>query len=298
MPFRGDRADLKKLLARLSRLELRAGDSAVVVDNTPGREPDASASDGAVSVLHAAELATPAYARNRGVALGSADWLVFIDADTVPPPDLLDRYFDPPPADRTALLGGGVVDEVDAGARRAVARYQQLRGSMSQEDTYRHGKTWGYPKTANVACLRTAFEAVGGFREGIRAAEDGDLAFRLRDAGWEVERRDAAAVVHLNRTTVRGFVAQKLLHGAGGAWLHRKYHVAWPPRGVSGLLRWGIRTAAAGLIAGVWERDRDRAIWAVFDPLDLIVWELGRSLPNERPPPPGSRSGWILKWLS
>ena len=54
----------------------------------------------------------------RRAAGGSADWLVFCDADTSAPPDLLDRYFDPPPGERTGLLGGGVVDEpVPADAR-------------------------------------------------------------------------------------------------------------------------------------------------------------------------------------
>ena len=142
--------------------------------------------------MHAPEIPTPAYARNRGAAEGAAEWLVFIDSDATPAPDLLDRYFDPPPEPRTGLIGGGVLDEeVPAGAP-AVARYAYLRGAMSQEDTFDFGE-WGYPKTANVACRRAAFEEVGGFREGIRAAEDADLTYRLRAAGWEVERREDAA---------------------------------------------------------------------------------------------------------
>ena len=298
VPFRGDRAHVEELLNRLSGLRLRPGDSVVVVDNTPGREPDdASVAERSASVLHAAERATPAFARNRGAALGTADWLVFFDADTVPPPDLLDRYFEPLPAERTALLGGGVLDEAEAGRPGAIARYQQLRGSMSQEDTYRYGKTWGYPKTANLACRRTAFEAVGGFREEIRAAEDGDLTFRLRDEGWEFERRDRAVVVHLSRKTIHAFVAQKLMHGAGGAWLDRQYPGTWPARALPGLIWWALRTASAGLLAAVWERNRDRAIWALLDPLDLIAWELGRSLPNERPVPGQRRASWLVERL-
>lgn len=295
VPFRGGAADLKALRRRLAGLSLGDGDSVLVVDNTPAPAP--AEADG-VPVLHAAERSTPGYARNRGAERGSAEWLVFVDADTVPPPDLLDRFFDPPPQERTALLGGGVVDQAATRDATAVARYQHLRGSMSQEDTYRHDSPWKFPKTANAACRRSAFEQVGGFREDIRAAEDADLTFRLRDAGWGFERRDAAVVVHRSRETFAAWARQKLLHGAGGGWLAREHPGSWPPRELPGLLRWGIRTAAAGVLAAIWERDRDRAVWALFDPLDLIIWEVGRSLPNERPAPPGSRWGAVAERLS
>ena len=71
-----------------------------MVDNTPGPPREGA--------LHAAEIPTPAYARNRGAAEGDGEWLVFIDADADPAPDLLDRYFDPAPGERTGLIGGGV----------------------------------------------------------------------------------------------------------------------------------------------------------------------------------------------
>ena len=57
-----------------------------------------------IKPLSAAERQTPGYARNRGVAQGRAPWIVFLDADTEPSPDLLDRYFETPPAEDTALL--------------------------------------------------------------------------------------------------------------------------------------------------------------------------------------------------
>ena len=265
---------------RLARLRLGKGDSVVVVDNTPGH----ASRDGAVPVLAAAARATPGFARNRGAARGSADWLVFVDADVVPPEDLLERYFDPPPADRTALLGGGVLDEAVPARARAVARYAYIRGAMSQENTFEYGP-WGFPQMANSACRRSAFEAVGGFREDIGAAEDADLAYRLRAAGWQVERRESAAVIHRSRPTLRAFVAQKAAHGAGAAWLDREYPGSFPARRRPGLVWWGVRTAARGLLAAARRRDRDTALWAVLEPVEQLAYEFGRSLSNERPPP-------------
>ncbi|MBA3306502.1 MAG: glycosyltransferase, partial [Thermoleophilaceae bacterium] len=202
VPFKGSPQALDALRERLSVLSLRPGDSVVVVDNTPRDEPLAG-DEGGTSILHADALPTPAFARNAGVARGSGEWLVFCDADTAAPADLLDRYFDPPPAPRTGLIGGGVIDEPAPEDASAVARYTHIRGVMNQEATFDFGDRWGYPKTANVACRRAAFEEVGGFREDIRAAEDADLTYRMRAAAWEVERREDAAVVHASRTTLR-----------------------------------------------------------------------------------------------
>lgn len=280
IPFRGSAEELGRLRDRLRALPLQPGDSIVVVDNTPGEPRDGA--------LHAPELATPAYARNRGVAQGKAEWLVFCDADTHPRRDLLDRYFDPPPGARTGLIGGGVIDEEVPLDAPVAARYAYLRGLMSQAATFDFGDEWGYPKTANVACRRAAFEEVGGFREGIRAAEDADLAYRLKAAGWEVERRETAAVVHASRKTLRGLVVQQALWGSGGAWVHGVYPGAVPLVGRPGLVWWAIRSGVGGLVAAVRRRDRDAAILGLLRPLETLAWELGRLLPNERPVPDSS----------
>jgi GT2 family glycosyltransferase len=275
VPFRGSADERRRVEERLKALELRPGDSVTIVDNTPG----SGNADAAIP--------TPAYARNRGAARGGGDWLVFFDADTEPRPDVLDRYFDPPPGPRTGLIGGGVIDEPAPADAPLVARYAHLRRAMSQEDTFGWGE-WAYPKTANVACRRAAFEEVGGFREHIRAAEDADLTYRLRDAGWEVERREEAAVVHASRKTLRGLIAQQAVWGAGGAWVDRTYPGAVPLVSNPGLFRWALRAVLGGLLNAIRRRDRDAAIIAVFRPLEALAWQFGRLLPNERPIPDSS----------
>jgi GT2 family glycosyltransferase len=283
VPFAGSLNDLEQLSRTLRRLRLRPGDSVLIVDNSPERlgAPGGRA-EGEVPILHAAQRRTPGYARNRGAATGNAEWLVFLDADTEPPEDLLDLYFEPPPGERTAVIAGGVRDEPVPRDAPAAARYAYIRAATSQEDNFRFGE-WGFPKTANAAFRRAAFEAVGGFRDDIRTAEDADISFRLRAAGWETERRERAAVTHRGRATLRAFVAQRTLYGAGGAWLERNYPGSFPARRRPGLILWALRATARGLAAASRSRDRDRAIWAVFEPLEAVVWELGRSLPNERP---------------
>ena len=295
VPFAGSRAELERLSLMLGRLRLAAGDSVLIVDNTrpdrttrgsqgerDAREPAGPSEEHRVSVVAAAKRRTPGYARNYGAAQGTAPWLLFLDADTVAPEDLLDRYFEPEPNARTGVLAGGVRDEDVPIHAPPAARYAYIRGATSQDETFRF-EEWGFPQTANAAFRRVAFEAVGGFREDIRTAEDADLTYRLRAAGWEVERREAAAVTHRARQTLRSFVVQRGLYGAGAAWLQRQYPGSFPARRRPGLLWWAVRTGGRRLWRAALSRDRDEAVWAIFDPLEALVWELGRSLPNERP---------------
>lgn len=279
VPFKGGAESLRRVRKRLAVIELGVDDSVLVVDNTRAA-PEAP--PGAVPVLRAADVPTPAYARNRGAERGEADWLVFCDADTAPHPDLLDRYFQPEPGPRAGLLAGGVIEQAAPAGAPAVARYSYLRGAMTQDDTFAFGE-WGYPKSANIAVRRVAFEQVGGFREGIRAAEDADLTYRLRAAGWELERREAAAVVHASRKTVRGFVKQKAVWGAGGQWVSREYPGSVPLIARTSFWRWALGATARAGAKAVRGADRDTVVFALFRPLEAVAWELGRLLPNERP---------------
>ena len=281
VPFKGDRTSLERLTHALGSLRRRPGDTITIVENTPGQPADSTARE-SIRIVVANQRATPGFARNAGAALGNAEWLVFLDADTQPEEDLLDRYFDPPPAATTGLLAGGVLDEPVAPGASAAARYAYLKDSMSQGQTFRL-QQWGFAQFANAACRRRALEDVGGFRDDIRAGEDADLTYRLRQGGWEIERRELARVTHRNRQTVRAFIAQKAIHGAGAAWLDQAYPGSLPPRRRPGLIWWGIRHAAAGLARAALQRDRDAALQAVFDPLEQLSYEFGRSLPNRRP---------------
>lgn len=282
VPYIGTPAGLEEVQRRMRAVRLRPGDSLRIIDNNPAAQPRFEPGSD-VEVLRAPERQSPGFARNCGATRGDAEWLVFLDADAVPSPDLLDRYFDPPPDDKTGLIGGGVVDEEVPRDAPIAVRYAHLRGAMSQEDTFSFGE-WGYPKSANVACRREAFLAVGGFREDIRAAEDADLTYRLRAAGWQVERREAASVVHLSRLTVRGLLRQKATWGAGGAWLATVYPGSVPLARGPGLAWWALRETVRGLWRAARRRDRDAAILAVLHPLDALAWQFGRRLSNHCPP--------------
>ena len=277
VPFAGTAEGLRALVARLAELPVREGDSVTVVVNRP---LDAALVGRGVRVVDASAQRGSYYARNVGAREGSAPWLLFIDADVEPAANLLDRLFHPEPDAQTAVLAGAVIDEPPPAGRRGppALRYAWLKSSMSQEHTLGH-EGWAFAQTANCAVRRQAFADVGGFADGVRSGGDADLCFRLAAAGWRLETRPGATVVHRNRTTIPRMLAQRARHGAGVAWVSERHPGALPARSLPGVTWWGVRRAASG--AGALLRgDRDAALVGLLDGPAVLAFELGRRLPN------------------
>jgi mycofactocin glycosyltransferase len=273
VPFHGTADELAALRARLDALRLRTGDSLTIVDNRTGAT---SAEPGERRrIVNAPELQSSYFARNAGTAGARADWLLFLDADTEPPPDLLDSYFVPAPGPRTAVLAGGVRDvPLDRTARPTLAeRYASICSLMSQHNTLRGER--GYAQTANCAVLREAFDEVGGFEPSVRSGGDADLCFRLRERGWEIEPRESAAVLHRSRDTLRGFLRQRARYGAGAAWLAERHPGSFEAVPLRNLAVWSAKCTLRGLLALARGR-RDEAIVCLFDPAGMWALELGR----------------------
>jgi GT2 family glycosyltransferase len=277
VPFAGRADALAALVARLETLNVRPGDTVTVADNRRRRDRPESAT---VHVVDASRRRGSYHARNEGAKAGSAPWLLFVDADVEPPRDLLDRLFEPPPRDRAAVLAGAVLDEPPpkSGRGPTTLRYAWLKASMSQDETLADER-WGFAQTACCAVRRDAFDTAGGFAGELRSGGDADLCYRLAAAGWRIESRPKAAVLHRNRATVPRMLAQRARHGAGAAWLSRHYPGAFPARRWPGLAWWSVRRAAGGFVA-LLHGDRDAALVGLLDGPAVWAFELGRLLPN------------------
>ncbi len=128
-----------------------------------------------------------------------AQWILFLDADCRGSADLLDAYFAEPVDPGVGALAGEVV--AAASGDSLVARYGAARSFLSQQAHMEHPFR---PRAvaANLLVRRDAFEQVGGFYEGVRAAEDTDFSWRLQAAGWRLELRPDAFVVHRYRASL------------------------------------------------------------------------------------------------
>jgi GT2 family glycosyltransferase len=215
MPFAGSVEEAHAALAALRRLELGEADELILADNS-GVAP----SDPAVRVIRAGGERSPAHARNAGAEHATGDWILFLDADCRAPHDLLDTYFALRVADDVGALAGEVAPA--GGALTVAERYGVARSFLSQEAHLAHPYL---PRAvaANLLVRRAAFEQVGGFYEGVRAAEDTDFSWRLQRAGWRLELRPDATVEHQYRATLRELRSQWRGYAAGRAWLRRRY---------------------------------------------------------------------------
>jgi glycosyltransferase involved in cell wall biosynthesis len=280
VPFHGSRGDLDDLLRRLDLLQLGVADTITVVDNTPLGIRLQARPGSSIDVVRAPEQQSAYYARNRGADHGSAEWLLFIDADVDPSPGLIERHMTPVPGERTAILAGAVHDGAPRAADRetVAGRYARLRRLMDQENTLRQATP--YAKTANCAVRRIAFQAVGGFHERIRSGGDAELCFRLYEAGWQLEPRPEAVVGHRPRRRLIDLLGQRARHGSGSEWLEQRYPgFAGPRRGLPGIgkdIVLGGLTAVGPLVLG----DSDRALLRLLDPLSNAAFEAGRRVPN------------------
>ncbi len=218
MPFAGSRAEAEGALAALRALNTGPGDELILADNS-----GVTAADERVTVVPATGEQSPSHARNAGAARASRDWILFLDADCRAPADLLDRFFRIPVADDVGAVAGAVVPSAGLGSRPPLAvRYGAAKSFLDQDAHLAH-PFMPRAVAANLLVRREAFEAVGGFYEGVRAAEDTDFSWRLQRAGWRLEGRPQAAVEHRYRTTVRALRRQWRGYAAGRAWLGRRY---------------------------------------------------------------------------
>jgi GT2 family glycosyltransferase len=244
MPFAGDLAAARAALQTLSELHIRPGDELILADNSG----ILGFVDG-IRVVRAVAEHSPAHARNVGAEHAQCDWILFLDSDCRLPGGLIDAYFRRPIDADVGAVAGEVAPVADD--TRLAARYGAARSFLGQAAHLAHPYL---PRAAaaNLLVRRAAFEQLGGFYEGVRAAEDTDFSWRLQRAGWRLELRPDACVEHRYRTTVSGLTRQWRGYAAGRAWLGRRYDGFAPESAVrraSGRAWLALRRRRAGVAA-------------------------------------------------
>lgn len=264
VPFLGGSKQAEALLDRLETLQTRAGDQLIVADNTETGVV-ASRRGSTVAVVAAGDRRSASDARNAGAAAANGEWLLFLDADCVPDPDLLDAYFREPIAERCAIVAGEI--EGDPDQRATLARWARLQRGRWVE----HHLSWGpHPAgiTANLLVRRAAFEQLGGFRIG--GGGDVDLSWRAQDAGWEFVYRPEVVVRHRDRERLVELAGQAVAYGGHQRRLRELHGPSVPrPTLVVPLVR-SLGGTVVFAVGGRFERARFKLVDGLWS--SLIFW--------------------------
>ena len=195
----------KSFLPRSLPAALAAARGARVVVVDPGSTdgtPELAEQLGA-QVLRLGHRAGPALARNRGVELIDSEVVLFIDADCVCHPDVVEKveqaFTDP---ELVSIMGSY---DTTPPEQNFFSQYMNLRHHFVHQRAKREGAGFW----AGCGAVRTSvFREIGGFdsaRYPMPMIEDIELGLRLRRRG-KTRLDPELQVTHLKRWTLRGVV--------------------------------------------------------------------------------------------
>jgi len=214
IPCRNDATTLSRVLAALTQQTYpRDKTQIIVVDN--------GSRDGSVAVARAAgfepliEPRRSAYlARNRGIAAANGEYLLFLDADTVPTPEWIQELVKAAQDANFWLAGGRIENKVIrstlGSALLALTRPAEHRQLMVTET--------GHLSGGNMLVARTAFETYGLFLPG-QSGGDSEFAVRANPDKCPVPFAARAVVVHLCNITTWSYLKRAFLTAKGQAQL-------------------------------------------------------------------------------
>ncbi len=201
IPARGRRDVLERTLDGLVNQTVSGFEVVVVIDGDD--EPSLDEQPGRRVVRQSK--AGPGGARNAGVAVSSGRLILFLGADMVPDPDLVERHLDAHGSDdRVAVLGRvRWHDEVAAGPLHRWMDWSATQFDFEALDrAAANGECdagFGRFYSCNVSLHRSLFDEVGGFDPAFTFYyEDLDIGWRLGQAGLQLHYRPDAVVRHVH----------------------------------------------------------------------------------------------------
>ena len=220
-------------------------------------------------IVDAPRRASPAVARNLGVADSTSDLVAFVDSDIVVAPDAFRRIREHFERDPSLAAVFGAYDEETA-TRGLVARFRNLLHH------YVHARSAGPASTfwAGIGAMRRgAFEHAGGFHEERPTSiEDVELGLRLSDLGARIVLDPAIRGTHLKEWSFRQMIATDFSR-RGIPWVHLLLERREVPTTLN--LGWAERASALASVSAVALLFRRRPLTAAASAALLVPLNAG-----------------------
>jgi glycosyltransferase involved in cell wall biosynthesis len=171
-------ATLRSIRVAAEAFHKRGWNTEIIVcdNNSTDRTAEVARSEGAQVVFE--PINQISRARNAGAAMAAGDWLVFVDADSHPSPELFADTADAMTSGK--FIGGGVTVKLDEFSL-SLSFFTALWNAISRVRKWCAGSF--------IFCEATAFRAIGGFSTEFFASEELDFSQRLKAFGKTKGRR-------------------------------------------------------------------------------------------------------------
>ncbi len=230
-------------------------------------------------------------AANRGVAVVATPYVLILNPDVVVEPGTVKALTAALELDPGLAAVGPRVEDPDGSLYPSVRRFPDLvvaaghafLGYVAPSNPFSRAYKlldWDHSRAGDVdwisgSCLmarRAAFDAVGGFDESyFMYAEDVDLCWRLRRAGWRIGYEPAGRVVHAGAVSTNQAPYRMILEHHRSLWRFAR-------RSTEGPRRLALPAVAAGLAL------RTGLAWGQRAGED---WKAARAGTGRRPPTGG-----------
>lgn len=160
----------------------------------------------------------PAAARNQGLLHTHREVVAFTDADCVVDRDWLRHLVAPLQDRRIGIVGGKNL------ARTPHNFIEEFGEQIHDQDAAINSYRPPYVITMNWASRREVLEEFN-FDEAFRRGEDGDLSYRIFQAGYGFCYRPEAVIYHSNERTLPGLFREGFLHGFYAVQVIKKHQV-------------------------------------------------------------------------